>query len=81
MGANAMTAIARNDGARATVTVCARCYREHEKARILAALMANSSLLVVNGPGMGKSTLYQLALVFEGRLPLPLPGTFKHWLS
>src|SRR5262245_57231844 len=54
---NEMTALARNNGAGATVTVFARCYREHEKARVVAALLANSSLLVVSGPGMGKSTL------------------------
>jgi len=54
---NAMTAAGRDDGARATVTVCARCYREREKARIVAALLADSSLLVVSGPGMGKTTL------------------------
>lgn len=57
MNDSATPAATRDDGACATVTVGARCYREHERARILAALLADSSLLVVSGPGMGKTTL------------------------
>src|SRR5262245_22988347 len=37
--------------------VSERCYRAHEKERIVATLLANSPLLVVSGQGMGKSTL------------------------
>ena len=36
-----------------------RCYREKEKTRIVAALQADSSLLVVSAPGLGKSALAQ----------------------
>jgi AAA domain len=81
---NAMTTAARDDGARATVTVCERCYREHEKARILAALLANSSLLVVSGPGMGKSTLAKfVAEELRGRgfhVAVVAPRTGKQFL-
>ncbi|MEA5537060.1 AAA family ATPase [Crocosphaera sp. XPORK-15E] len=36
------------------------CYRSKEKKRIAAALLANSSLLVIGEPGSGKSFLAQL---------------------
>ena len=36
------------------------CYRSREKKRIAAALLANSSLLVIGEPGSGKSFLAQL---------------------
>lgn len=84
VGDNAMTAPAHDDCARGTVTVCARCYREHEKARILAALLANSSLLVVSGPGMGKSTLARfVAEELRGRgfhVAVVAPRTGKQFL-
>src|SRR5262249_61337056 len=54
------TAAARDDGARVAVTVCARCYRENEKTRIVAGLLGKSSLLVVSGAGVGKNTLAQV---------------------
>jgi hypothetical protein len=38
-------------------TVSTACYRVQEKRRILAALQANSSLLVVGEPGSGKTVL------------------------
>src|SRR5262245_35235615 len=81
---NEMTALARNNGAGATVTVFARCYREHEKARVVAALLANSSLLVVSGPGMGKSTLARfVAEELRGRgfqVAVVAPRTGKQFL-
>src|SRR5215468_4255477 len=77
-------AAARDDGARVTVTVCARCYRENEKARIVAALLANSSLLVVSGPGMGKTTLARFVAeeLREGgfRVAVVAPRTGKQFL-
>ncbi len=36
------------------------CYRSREKKRIAAALLANSSILVIGEPGSGKSFLAQL---------------------
>ena len=36
------------------------CYRSREKKRIAAALLANSSLLIIGEPGSGKSFLAQL---------------------
>lgn len=40
-------------------SVSPKCYRNKEKNRIVAALIANSSLLVVGEPGSGKSFLGQ----------------------
>jgi hypothetical protein len=45
------------DGGESLCSVSARCYRTPEKNRIVAALQADSSLLVVSGPGMGKTAL------------------------
>ncbi|MBW4553619.1 MAG: ATP-binding protein [Aphanocapsa sp. GSE-SYN-MK-11-07L] len=48
------------DGSRKTLsssTVSTACYRSAEKRRIVAALQANSSLLVVSESGGGKTTL------------------------
>src|SRR5262245_61198013 len=47
----------RHDSKCMAATVSVRCYRAHEKERIVATLLANSPLLVVSGQGMGKSTL------------------------
>src|SRR3712207_7781981 len=40
-----------------SVTTSGRCYRVPELRRIVAALQADSSLLVVSGPGLGKTAL------------------------
>lgn len=60
------------------------CYRSREKKRIVAALLANSSLLVVGEPGAGKSFLAQLitqAIRDQGFLvSAPSLGTVKQML-
>ncbi len=56
-----------NDGARRALSIRTGsgsdsiiCYRSREKKRIAAALLANSSLLVIGEPGSGKTFLAQL---------------------
>jgi Holliday junction resolvasome RuvABC ATP-dependent DNA helicase subunit len=56
-----------NDGARRALSIRTGsgsdsiiCYRSREKKRITAALLANSSILVIGEPGSGKSFLAQL---------------------
>ncbi|ACB54498.1 putative AAA ATPase, possibly membrane bound [Crocosphaera subtropica ATCC 51142] len=57
------------------------CYRSREKKRIAAALLANSSLLVIGEPGSGKSFLAQLItqeVIEQGFLvSAPSSGTAK----
>lgn len=54
-GSNELGYAIEGDSVSATDSV--RCYRAQEKMRILSALQADSSLLVVSAPGLGKSAL------------------------
>lgn len=60
------------------------CYRSTEKRRIVAALLANSSLLVVSEPGGGKTFLAEVViddLLYQGfSIAAPSIGTVKQML-
>ncbi|PSF33909.1 9-O-acetyl-N-acetylneuraminate esterase [Aphanothece hegewaldii CCALA 016] len=65
-------------------SVSDHCYRNTEKRRIVAALLANSSLLVVSEPGGGKTFLAEVViddLLSQGfAVAAPAIGTVKQML-
>lgn len=65
-------------------SVSNQCYRDTEKRRIVAALLANSSLLVIGEPGGGKTYLAEVVideLLAQGfAVAAPAIGTVKQML-